>query len=162
MGENFYLADFIAFWHYRCRRKGGNFLETMINLSKQGKTIKVIADQYISPTHTLDVARAVKSLIESNFGEYGIYHACNSGSCSWYEFAKAIFDMTDINADLSPTTCNAYTFKAKRPKYSGMDNSKLDRIYPLKPWRDALRDYIELKKKQDKIFPESALPADLE
>ncbi|MGE4317505.1 MAG: dTDP-4-dehydrorhamnose reductase [Deferribacterales bacterium] len=125
--------------------KGGNFVETMIKLAKNGTPLKVIADQMMAPTHTLDIARAIEAMISSKQTDYGIYNCCNSGSCSWYEFTKTIFDYAGIKADLSETTFAEYKTKAKRPKYSVLDNKKISKIYPMPHWQDALKEYLVLK-----------------
>jgi dTDP-4-dehydrorhamnose reductase len=125
--------------------KGGNFIETMIKFAKEKRPLKVIANQLMSPTHTLDVAKAIKTVIDNNIIDYGTYHVCNSGYCSWYEFAKTIFEFSLIKADLSKTTYEEYKTKAKRPKYSVMDNAKICKYYRMPGWKEALKEYLELK-----------------
>ena len=124
------------------RGKGGNFIETMIKLAKQNKPLKVISNQYMSPTHTLDMAKAIKTFIDENVDEYGIYHCCNTGSCNWYKFAQTIFELTNIKANLSETTYEEYKTKAKRPKYSVMDNNKLSKYYKMPGWKESLKEYL--------------------
>lgn len=125
--------------------KGGNFIETMIRFAKEKRPLKVIDNQFMSPTHTIDVARAIKNIIDNNVRVYGIYHACNNGFCSWYEFTKTIFELTSINANLSRTTYEEYKTKAKRPKYSVMDNTKIFKYYKIPYWKKALQEYLKLK-----------------
>lgn len=125
--------------------RGQNFVETMIRLAKEGKSLKVIADQYMSPTHTLDIARAMRSFVDQNVSEYGIYHCCNSGSCSWFEFTKTIFESMGLRADLSQTSYDQYKTKAKRPKYSVLNNEKISKYYKMPNWKDALREYLKRK-----------------
>ena len=88
------------------------------------------------------MARAIKTFIDKDIDEYGIYHACNTGSCSWYEFAQTIFEFTKIKADLSKTTYEQYKTKAKRPKYSVMNNTKVSKYYKMPGWKEALREYL--------------------
>ena len=125
--------------------KGGNFVETMIRLAKEGKPLKVIEDQMMAPTHTLDIARAVNYFVEKEVQQWGTYNCCNSNKCSWYEFTKTIFEMSNIKADLGPTDYASYKTKAKRPKYSVLDNSKLNRLYEMPDWKTALAEYLKLK-----------------
>ncbi|MCD6101186.1 MAG: dTDP-4-dehydrorhamnose reductase [Candidatus Marinimicrobia bacterium] len=125
--------------------KGGNFVETMIRLAKNGTPLKVVADQYMTPTHTLDIARAIRQFIINNIKDYGIYHCCNSGSCSWYEFTKKIFELANIYYPVSKTTYEEYKTKARRPKYSVLDNSKISKYYKMKKWEDALVEYLKIK-----------------
>jgi dTDP-4-dehydrorhamnose reductase len=125
--------------------KGGNFVETMIKFAKEKIPLKVIANQFMSPTHTLDVARAIKILIDKDINNYGLYHVCNSGFCSWYEFTKTIFELTSIDVDLSKTSYEEYNTKAKRPKYSVMGNSKISKYYKMPEWEEALKEYLKLK-----------------
>jgi len=124
------------------RGKGGNFVETMIKLAKENKPLKIISNQYMSPTHTLDVARTIKTFIDKDINEYGIYHACNTGLCSWHEFAKTIFEFTNIKANLSEITYEDYKTKAKRPKYSVMDNTRVSKYYKMPEWEEALKEYL--------------------
>ena len=125
------------------RKKGGNFVETMLKLAAAGRALKVVADQRLTPTYTPDLARALIGLLKAD--AYGLYHATNAGDCSWYEFAAAIFELAGVDADLSETTTAAYGAKAPRPAYSVLDNAKLTSIgVPmLRHWREALKEYLE-------------------
>ncbi len=80
--------------------KGGNFVETMIRLAQEGKPIRVVTDQVLTPTYTKDLSQKIKEL--SQTGAYGVYHITNSGQCSWYEFAAKIFELLDIEARFRP------------------------------------------------------------
>lgn len=124
------------------RKKGGNFIETMLKVAAAGRSLKVVADQVLTPTYTPDLATAIAELIGTE--AYGLYHATNGGACSWFEFAGAIFELAGVQADLSPTTTAEYGAKAPRPAYSVLDNTKLERagVTPLRPWRDALAAYL--------------------
>lgn len=126
--------------------KGGNFVETMINLAKKEVPINIISDQYMAPTHTLDIARAIYNFIENNIEDYGIYHCCNNGSCSWFDFTKKIFELAKINYPIGKTTYDNYKTKALRPKYSVLANHKLAKYYKMPYWEEALKEYLILKK----------------
>ncbi len=124
------------------REKGSNFVEMMIGLARQGKPIRVVDDQVLTPTSTADVAEALPRVIRT--GSYGLYHLTNAGQCSWYEFAKAIFEGAGLHPDLSPVPSRAFPTRAKRPTYSVLDNHRLraEGLSELPHWRDALSRYI--------------------
>jgi dTDP-4-dehydrorhamnose reductase len=127
--------------------KGTNFVETMLKLAKEGKEIKVVNDQTLTPTYTAALAPRIKALVETV--EYGLYHMTCEGECSWYEFAKGIFELSGLDANLSPTTSDVYQQPAKRPRYSVLENAnlkKLSSVPPMPHWRDALADYLEERK----------------
>ncbi len=125
------------------RDKGSNFVETMIALARQGKPLKVVADQFLTPTSTLDIALALPSLLAS--GKHGLYHMTSAGQCSWHEFAQAIFDLAGIPADLTPVDSSVFPTKAKRPAFSVLDNSRLRAagLPDLPHWRHSLKTYLE-------------------
>ena len=118
---------------------GKNFVETMINLANNNKEIKVIDTQIGCPTWTVDLSEALCELIEEE-PEYGIYHICGSGETSWYNFAKEIFKLTNINAKLLPCDDEEYKTKAKRPKYSVMENNGV-----CENWKKSLKSYLALR-----------------
>lgn len=122
--------------------KGGNFVETMLRLAEEGKTIRVVDDQVLTPTYTKDLARGIKSLLEN--GARGVYHLTNQGQCSWYEFAREIFKISGMDPNLAPTTSNEFARPAKRPPYSVLDNQKAvnKMVDKLPAWKDALVRYI--------------------
>lgn len=112
---------------------GKNFVETMIKLSGEMDTVKVVNDQFGKPTYTMDLANKVKEIIEL---DPGIYHITNDGICSWYEFASSIID------NVVPCTSEEFQRKAKRPKYSVLVNTKTE---PMRHWREALTDYLRVR-----------------
>jgi len=122
--------------------KGGNFVETMIKMANQEKPIRVVDDQILTPTYTVDLAKAIYELFRKNI--FGIYHVTNQGACSWYEFAKEIFKSKDLEAELTPISTSQYPTPAKRPRYSVLENKKLvdAGVGPLPTWQDALRRYL--------------------
>jgi dTDP-4-dehydrorhamnose reductase len=125
------------------REKGSNFVETMIGLARQGKPIKVVNDQVLTPTRTSDIASMVRKLVETD--NYNLYHLTNAGSCSWYEFTRAIFEFAGLPADLTPVTSAEFPTRAKRPNYSVLDNQRLRAlgIPDMPPWQEALERYIQ-------------------
>ena len=129
-------------------KKGGlNFVETMLRLADKGGPIRVVDDQVLTPTYTMDLAGAIVELIHT--GEYGTYHITNSGECSWFEFGKAVFEIFALSPDYGRISSEEYGAKALRPGYSVLGNSRIHSlgIAPLREWRDALRDYLELRSR---------------
>ena len=129
------------------RTRHGNFVETMLRVAASGRPLKVVADQLIAPTATNDVAAATLALLETG-APSGLYHCTAGGETSWYDFARAIFDLTGVPADLSPTTAAAYGAPARRPDYSVLDNSKLEAAGVARPraWHDALAAYLAARR----------------
>ena len=125
--------------------KGGNFVETMIKKGKAGDELNVVNDITMSPTYTKDAALAIKKIIYNKL-PYGIYHVTNDGSCTWYEFAKAIFEITGIDAKLNPITSGKFPTKAKRPKNSALSIEKIKSYgINMRHWKGALREYLKEK-----------------
>lgn len=124
------------------RSKGGNFLETMLRLAHAGKPLRVVDDQIVTPTSTADLARKVSQLIETE--AYGLYHITNHGLCSWFEFAKEIFAIAGIQADLKPTTSDTFNAPARRPRYSVLRNQRLEGLGfdDMPTWQEGLRRYL--------------------
>ena len=125
------------------RAKGGNFVETMIRLAEEGRPIRVVNDQVLTPTYTRDLAEKIEELIQTEV--YGLYHITNSGECSWYEFAAKIFELLDLNPDLGPTTTAEYGAQARRPAYAVLARNKLKELElnDLRPWQEALEAYLK-------------------
>lgn len=123
---------------------GKNFVRTMLKLAETHDHISVVADQIGSPTYTPDLARLLVDMIQTD--KYGRYHATNSGTCTWHEFATEIFFQKGIIMDVEPVTSEEYPTKAKRPHNSRMDKGKLieNGFELLPPWQDALKRYLAL------------------
>jgi dTDP-4-dehydrorhamnose reductase len=126
--------------------KGGNFIETMLRLAREGKTIRVVTDQILTPTYTNDLAAKMGELIVTE--AYGLYHMTSAGECSWYEYAKTIFELTRLQADLQPTSSDEFGARAKRPAYSVLDNRNLRALGmdDMRPWQQALGAYLKAKR----------------
>lgn len=125
---------------------GNNFIETMLNISKIRNKINVVDDQIGSPTYTVDLSRLLVDILESN--KYGIYNATNEGYCTWYEFAKEIFKISNINIKINPISSNEYKCMAKRPLNSRLSKNKLvESGFQLLPtWKEALTNYIQQRE----------------
>jgi dTDP-4-dehydrorhamnose reductase len=125
--------------------KGGNFIETILKMAREKSELKVVYDQVFSPTSTSDLAVKISQIINTEY--YGIFHITNRGSCSWYEFAREILRLTELNTPMIPIPSALYPQKAKRPHYSVLRNYqlKLSGLGELRSWPEALRDYLKEK-----------------
>ena len=123
---------------------GNNFVKTMLNLSESNNEINVVNDQIGTPTSTKDLAEVILKLIHTE--NYGLYHGTNKGSCSWYEFAKKIFEIKNIDIKVNPISSNEYSSKVKRPQYSVLDNFLLRTINldDFREWEEALSEYLNI------------------
>lgn len=126
--------------------KGGNFVETMLRLAASGKPLRVVADQVCTPSYTVDVATATVALVAT--GRFGLFHLTNAGSCSWYEFAAAIFESAGVSADLTPISSHEYAAAARRPAYSVLASGACQSLGlpALQPWHEALADYLQERR----------------
>jgi dTDP-4-dehydrorhamnose reductase len=123
--------------------KGGNFVETMLRLAQAGKPIRVVADQICTPTYTVDLANAVVALLSTN--RYGLYHVTNAQACSWYEFARTLFELARVGSRLTPITSAEYGAPARRPSYSVLATGVYENLhlFHLRPWPEALAAYLQ-------------------
>jgi dTDP-4-dehydrorhamnose reductase len=122
--------------------KGGNFVETIIKKAKNNKTISVVDDMWMSPTYTKDAASVMKRIIEKQI-PHGVYHATNKGYCSWYQFAKEIFQLTGLTSTFTPIKTEQLNTKAKRPRFSALKSTNLPRYkIELRGWKEALCTYL--------------------
>jgi dTDP-4-dehydrorhamnose reductase len=126
-----------------CLEKGRNFPETMLWLASQGRSIRVVSDQIVAPTSTLELARNVAALVRTQ--AYGLYHLTSRGQCSWYEFARAVLDAAGVRAEVTPVAASAYGARARRPAYSVLSDAKARALgLPgCSDWRTALAAYLE-------------------
>ncbi|MCM3493400.1 dTDP-4-dehydrorhamnose reductase [Paenibacillus lactis] len=127
---------------------GKNFVKTMLRLAGERPEIKVVNDQHGSPTYTVDLAKFLLELIETE--KYGIYHASNTRACTWYEFAEAIFaEAQSITArsysvKVLPCTTEDFPLPAPRPRNSVMEHLSIrtNGLTDLRPWREGLHDFL--------------------
>ena len=126
-------------------RKGWTFPELMVSKGRGDGWVKVVTDQALSPTYTLDLAETTRALMQEE--ARGLFHLTNEGECSWYEFAQATFDITGIAVNMEPTTTVNGERRARRPPYSALASERLAEggVPPLRPWRDALEHYLNAK-----------------
>ena len=129
---------------------GNNFIKTMLNVGKKFPELRVVNDQIGTPTYTLDLARLLVDMIETD--KYGYYHVTNEGGyISWYDFACEIFKQAKYDVKVTPVTTAEYGLsKAKRPFNSRLDKSKLaeNGFIPLPVWQDAVKRYLKEIKMQ--------------
>lgn len=144
--KNYYIIR--TSWVYS--QFGNNFMKTMLRLASERDTISVVNDQIGTPTHAVDLAEALVQIIchtelveaqqlsiENNFG---IYNFSNEGQCSWYDFAKKIFEVNKITIDLKPIPTSSFPTPAQRPKYSVLDKSKFKKTtgIDIKMWQESI------------------------
>jgi dTDP-4-dehydrorhamnose reductase len=126
-----------------CRAKGGrNFVDLMLRLAKDRGEVKVVDSEWVTPTSTLEVARQIVVLSRSD--AYGLYHATAEGGCSWYEFAREIFSISNTPVSLKVAGANEFPAKVARPAYSVLENRalKLQGLNVFATWQDGLREYL--------------------
>lgn len=131
-------------WLYSAQ--GNNFVKTMLRLARQNGVIKVVNDQWGSPTNVADLADAILRLAVTD--QYGIYHAVNAGVCSWYDFACRIVELKGIPCKKMPLTSSEYKAmfpaSANRPAYSVLSTQKLETVTgrPMRTWQAAIDDFL--------------------
>ncbi|MGE0572929.1 MAG: dTDP-4-dehydrorhamnose reductase [Dehalococcoidia bacterium] len=121
--------------------KGGNFVETMLRLAAGPGPVRVVADQVTSPTNTAEVASALLDLIQSDME--GVVHLAPAGSCSWYDFATAIFDLAGAKSRPEPTSAAGYGGPVRRPAFSALAS---ERVTALPHWHDGLEHYFHARR----------------
>jgi dTDP-4-dehydrorhamnose reductase len=135
---------------------GNNFMKTMLRLASERDSLSVVNDQIGTPTNAVDLAEALISIINqtynchtehvevlqpTTYNLFGIYNFSNEGQCSWYDFAKKIFQVNNININLQPIPTTSFPTPAKRPAYSVLDKSKIKNIFGLEisNWEESLK-----------------------
>ena len=125
-----------------CWGKGTNFVDAMISLEKKSKPIRVVNDQWVTPTSAAELALRIAELIQTD--HYGLYHLTNEGQCTWFEFTKSIFSLIGKKPHLVPVDSETYGARARRPSYSVLENKKAKEIglTEFSQWKAALKDYL--------------------
>ncbi len=129
---------------------GNNFVKTMLRLGKERETLGVIFDQVGTPTYAKDLAETILSILASDTkvenSVVPIYHYSNEGVCSWYDFAKEIFALSDIECRVNPILTSEYPTPAKRPHYSVLNKNKIKLSYGIEIpyWKDSLKSCLLL------------------
>ncbi|CAL2090756.1 Spore coat polysaccharide biosynthesis protein SpsK [Tenacibaculum sp. 190524A05c] len=149
LGEKFFIASDVSgiiirtSWLYSSF--GSNFVKTMMRLGKEKSELKVVSDQIGSPTYARDLANVCLQLVESDFSDkQRVYHYSNSGVTSWFEFAKEIMTIANLDCEVLPIKSEGYKTLAKRPFYSVMDTTRIKEDFNLNIpfWKDSLRECI--------------------
>ena len=129
---------------------GHNFVNTIIGRARQGAELRVVDDQRGTPTSAISLAQAIIEIIESGAWQTmeGIYHYSDLGESSWYDFAKEILHIAEVETRITPCKSSEWQSKAKRPHYSVLDKSRIAKlgIVALKPWQERLREVITYKE----------------
>lgn len=120
--------------------KGGNFVETMLRLAREGQPIRVVADQVTAPTNTAEIADGLLPLLRD--GIRGTIHLAAAGETSWYTFARTIFELRGLTPELSPVTTAEFGGPVRRPLYSVLGSARIPR---LRHWREGLERYLHEK-----------------
>ncbi len=155
--DNYYIIR--TSWVYS--QFGNNFMKTMLRLASERDSISVVNDQIGTPTNAVDLAECLIKIIchtelvevrQQTTDIFGVYNFSNEGQCSWYDFAKKIFEVNNINIDLKPISTASYPTLAKRPKYSVMDKSKIKSIFVIviKSWEERLKEMQTSKLQHEK------------
>jgi dTDP-4-dehydrorhamnose reductase len=148
--KHFVLRTSALYGKDPCRGKGGlNFVELMLKLARERGKVRVVDSEFVSPTPTAELAQQIVILSRSD--AYGLYHATAEESCSWYEFAKEIFEATKAEVKLEVAGSDEFPAKVPRPAYSVLENAALNRqhLNIFKPWRQGVREYLQA----DRVTP---------
>jgi dTDP-4-dehydrorhamnose reductase len=132
--------------------KGGNFVENMLKKAIAKEPIRVVADQVLTPTYTVDLAEVTRKLILTQ--GFGLYHVSSEGQCSWYEFTRKIFECAEVEAQLTGVKTSDFPSPVKRPAYSVLSKGRLRSVgLSIPSWQDALPRYLKEKSAQKVLAP---------
>jgi len=143
LDKHFVLRTSAIYGRSPCRAKGGlNFIELMLKLARERGEVRVVDNEFVTPTSTAELSRQMVALSRSDF--YGLYHATSEGSCSWHDFAREVFALTGTKVSLKVAGPNEFPAKVPRPKYSVLENRglKTRKLNIFKPWQDGIREYL--------------------
>ena len=148
--KHFVLRTSAIYGKSPCRAKSGlNFIQLMLKLAKERGEVRVVDSEVVTPTPTSDLARQMVAL--SRCESYGLYHATAEGACSWFEFAREIFALTDTQVNLKVAGPNEFPAKVPRPKYSVLENRglKLLGLNTFRSWQEGLREYLGISQSRE-------------
>ncbi|MHA6483040.1 dTDP-4-dehydrorhamnose reductase [Paenibacillus sp. strain BS8-2] len=128
---------------------GNNFVKTMLRIGAEKRELQVVNDQQGSPTYTYDLANLLLQLVKTE--NYGMFHVSNSDSCSWYDFAKSIFQFSEMDVEVVPCSTEQFPRPAKRPAYSVFSHHAIRAagLPPMRSWQEALRYYLKHELEAD-------------
>ena len=123
-------------------KHGKNFVSTIRRLARERESLEVVKDQVGSPTYAVDLAQAILHLVEVD--AVGIFHFCNEGICSWYDFACEIVRQSSLPVEVRPVGSDGFPRPARRPAWSVLDTGKYQKAtrQSIRPWQEALADYL--------------------
>ncbi|MFZ3367161.1 MAG: dTDP-4-dehydrorhamnose reductase [Candidatus Sulfotelmatobacter sp.] len=145
--KHYVLRTAALYGNHPCRAKGGqNFVDLMLRLARERGRVRVVDNEFTSPTATADLARQIAAL--SRYEVFGLYHATAEDSCSWYEFAREIFRVADVSVALEVASPNEFPAKVPRPAYSVLENRglKAHNLNLFRPWQEGLHNYLSEKQ----------------
>jgi len=157
-----YVAEIMADNHIIIRSswifgmRGKNFVDTILDKAKTQKELRVVSDQFGSPTYSLDLADAIKKILDrlnNGIKMSGTYHITNSDNCSWYRLAQRSLELANIyGVELVPISSQELERPAQRPLMSILDNARFIKVIgrPLRPWENALEEYISLRRRRSR------------
>jgi dTDP-4-dehydrorhamnose reductase len=128
---------------YPCSGKGTSFAETVLSRARQGQPLRVVSDERLTPTFTEDLAAQMRLVIEQGVPA-GVYHATNSGACSWYEFAVELLRQAGVSGSVTPIPASEWKSPTRRPANSVLENRALAALGldRMPEWHDALARYL--------------------
>ena len=129
---------------------GKNFVKTMIDLMKKNSSVKVVNDQIGSPTYAYDLAKVIIDVIINSENKSGLFHYSNEGEISWFEFARSIRELYNLDCEIIGVSSKEFKTIAKRPKYSLLDKTKIKKIFNLEipNYKQSLEDCIKVIKNE--------------
>ncbi|NEU10304.1 dTDP-4-dehydrorhamnose reductase [Flavihumibacter sp. R14] len=130
---------------------GNNFVKTMRRLGSERSSLNVVSDQVGTPTYAIDLAACILHIIEIGSNEYGVYHYSNEGVASWYDFAKAVFELSEMPVEVSPVASQEFITRARRPAFSVMNKAKIKAAMKIEIpyWRESLAKCISNLRNSD-------------
>ena len=142
-------------------KNGPNFIYTMLQLFREEAEVRVVVDQWGSPTYAVDLAQVILRLINADSAKYGIYHFTNAGRINWYDFASAIYEMAkekgliEKPVQILPIATEQYPTRAQRPQCSHLSKDKICRNFDimLKPWQESLATFLSTLEKSRPLPP---------
>ena len=142
--KNSLIKYFIIRTSWLYSEYGTNFLKTMLRIGKERSELGIVSDQIGTPTYAGDLAAVLLEIIQQESSSYGVYHYSNKGQCSWYDFAKAIFEESALEVNTKPIPTTAYPTPAERPKYSVLDKSKIKNTFgiTIPHWETSLKKVV--------------------
>ena len=145
--EEVFDAYFIIRTSWVYSQFGNNFMKTMLRLANERTSLSVVNDQIGTPTNAVDLAECLVTIITEhsklNTEHYGIYNFSNEGQCSWFDFAKKIFEINQVKIDITPIPTTQFPTPAERPKYSVLNKTKIKTVFgiDIKPWEQSIERY---------------------